>query len=153
MEYNISEGKDKLIEIIREGLGWEPIDDARDYMLTIITPFEDISVIVVGNLLFSDSINVEDIENPLDDPRGVRNRTVIIKRKGTEVGLEKSLLSARFRELFCPLERKDPKFRNLFAMEEEEVEDEEECWFENLRPEDAELFVDAFYAFLSSLKA
>ena len=76
----------------------------------------------------------------------MKNRTVVIKIKGNEIGFENHPLSVRFRELFCPLERTDHKFLNLFATQEEEenIEEEKECWFENLRPEDAELFVDVF---------
>jgi len=157
MKYNYSNGKAGLIQIIKEDLGWEcglKVDcRIGDHSLDLSTPIKDLRLIIIGNLLFPENIDPRSVIDPLNDPRGVKNRTIIFNYREEEIFelMEQDkypIICSLFEKLFNPLENKNLSFLHLYT--EEMTEDDN--YFENLDPVNAELFVDRLEAFIQELR-
>ncbi len=157
MEYNFSDSRTGLIKLIKEDLGWEcglKVDcRIGDHWLDLRTPISDLRIIIVGNLLFPDDINPESVKDPLTDPRGVKNRTIIFNYREEEIfeQMEQKKypdICSLFEKLFYKLENNNPSFRDLYPEEGNEDDD----YFENLDPANAEIFVDRLEAFIQELR-
>lgn len=159
MKYNYCDGRDGLIKILKVDLGWECGNTNLhytygDYLLELQTPIHDLNLVIVGNLLFPDEIDLKTVKDPLSDPRGIKNLTIVFYYKKKELyelieQKEEQKMCSLFLNLFNPLENKDPAFKELFP-DHDELENDD--FFENLNLNDIEIFVDRLNVYFNNLK-
>ena len=160
MKFNLTkETKMDNTELLEQNLGYEitftkgntvlidnenqPDQIGEDYELEVNTPIPNLSLLIIGNLMFKD-IRPDEIktENLLIDHRGTKNRTVIFKYKNFELfddihSKNDKLLIKKLRKLVVE------KFNSLEAFDNSK--------FENLHPSNAKEFISRLFSLFDEL--
>ena len=161
MKFNLTkQSKQNFIELLEKNLGYEvtftnentvlidnenqPDQVGEDFELEVNTPISNLTLLIIGNLMFEEIKPVEiTTGNLLADPRGIKNRTIIFKYKDFDLFDD---IHSKKDKLFLKKLKKlvVEKFNSLEAFDNSE--------FENLHPSNAKEFVSRLFSLFDEIE-